>query len=160
MKLHEFGGLIGWLVLTFAASAIGALASVQAAEFYGQLQQPAWAPPPGVFGPVWSLLYALMAISGWLVWGTGGVRANRFAFGLFFAQLALNALWSWLFFAWRLGAVAFAEIILLWLLIIATLIAFWRVRPVAGLLLAPYLIWVSFAAALNFALWRLNPLTL
>jgi tryptophan-rich sensory protein len=150
-------GLIGWLVLTFAVSSIGARASIEARSFYGQLTQPDWSPPPWVFGPVWTTLYALMAIAAWLVWRSGGLQANRIALALFGVQLALNALWSWLFFAWKLGGLAFAEVTLLWIAIAATLAAFWRVRPLAGALLVPYLAWVSFAAALNYALWRANP---
>ena len=149
-------GLIGWLLLSFAAGAIGAAASVQAASFYQQLVQPSWAPPSSVFGPVWSLLYALMAIAAWLVWREGGWRRQRGVLALFVLQLAVNALWSWLFFGWHRGALAFADIVLLWLLIVATLIGFWRVRPLAGALLLPYLGWVSFASALNFAVWQLN----
>ncbi|HEY5646241.1 MAG TPA: TspO/MBR family protein [Pseudomonadales bacterium] len=157
LKVRELPGLFGWLLLTFVASAVGAIASVEAQSFYAQLLQPAWAPPPGVFGPVWTTLYALMAVAAWLVWRSGGFASNRTALGLYLAQLALNGLWSWLFFAWRLGALAFAEVILLWVLIAATLIAFWRVRPLAGVLLLPYLLWVSFAALLNYVLWQLNP---
>ena len=150
-------GLLGWLLLSFAAAAIGAAASVQAASFYQQLVQPSWAPPSSVFGPVWSLLYALMAIAAWLVWREGGWRRQRGVLVLFVLQLAVNALWSWLFFGWHRGALAFADIVLLWLLIAATVIGFWRVRPLAGALLLPYLGWVSFASALNFAVWHLNP---
>ena len=150
-------GLAGWLLLAFAAAAIGAVASVQAAEFYQQLAQPAWAPPPSVFGPVWSMLYALMGIAAWLVWREGGWHRRRGVLTLFVIQLAINALWSWLFFAWHHGALAFADIVLLWLLIVATTVGFWRVRPLAGALLLPYLAWVSFATALNFAVWQLNP---
>jgi benzodiazapine receptor len=153
-------GLIGWLLLSFIAAAIGALASVQAATFYQQMIQPSWAPPGAVFGPVWSVLYALMGIAAWLVWRDGGWRRQRGALTLFVVQLALNALWSWLFFSWHRGALAFADIVLLWLLIVATLVGFWRVRPLAGALLLPYLCWVSFAAALNYAVWHLNPQTL
>jgi tryptophan-rich sensory protein len=160
MKRREFIGLMGWLGLTFAASAVGAIASVNASEFYGLLQQPGWAPPPWLFGPVWTVLYALMAIAAWLVWRPEGFRAKSLPLGLFLAQLALNSLWSWLFFTWHLGGLAFSEILLLWLLILATVITFWRVRPIAGVLLVPYLGWVTFAAALNYTLWRLNPLTL
>lgn len=149
--------LAGWMLLCFAAAAIGAVASVQAAEFYGQLTQPSWAPPSSVFGPVWSVLYALMGIAAWLVWRDGGWPARRSVLTLFVAQLAVNALWSWLFFAWHRGAGAFADIVLLWLLIVATVIGFWRVRALAGVLLLPYLAWVSFASALNFAVWQLNP---
>ena len=156
-KQKQLLGLIGWLFLSFAASAVGAAASIQAQSFYGQLVQPAWAPPPWVFGPVWTVLFALMAIAAWLVWRNGGLRSHRLALSLFLVQLVLNALWSWLFFTWHNGALAFADIILLWALILATLLSFWRVRPLAGVLLVPYLLWVSFAAVLNYALWQLNP---
>lgn len=155
-KLKQILGLSGWLAISFAASAVGAVASIQAKSFYTQLVQPDWAPPPWLFGPVWTVLYAMMAIAAWLVWRRGGLRGNPVALSLFFGQLLLNALWSWLFFAWHLGALAFADIVLLWALIVATLVSFWRVSPLAGALLMPYLLWVSFAAALNYSLWQLN----
>jgi benzodiazapine receptor len=150
-------GLVGWLVVSFIAAAIGGAASVQAGPFYTQLVRPGWAPPPSIFGPVWTVLYALMAVSAWLVWRTGGFRAARFALTLFLVQLALNSLWSWLFFGWHRGAWAFADIVALWALVVATVIAFWRISPLAGALLVPYLMWVSFASALNAAVWQLNP---
>jgi tryptophan-rich sensory protein len=156
-KQKQFFGLIGWLVLSFAASSIGAVASFQAKSFYGLLIQPAWAPPAWLFGPVWTALFTMMAVAAWLVWRNGGIQANRSALMLFLIQLAFNALWSWLFFAWKLGAWAFADIIVLWLLIIATLVSFWRVSKLAGALLIPYLLWVTFAGGLNHALWQLNP---
>ncbi|MDH3444131.1 MAG: tryptophan-rich sensory protein [Deltaproteobacteria bacterium] len=156
-KQKQILGLVGWLVASFAASAVGAVASIQAKSFYSQLAQPDWAPPPEVFGPVWTVLYALMGIAAWLVWRSGGFRANRQALTLFLLQLAFNALWSWLFFAWHRGVLALVDVIVLWTLIAATLVSFWRVRPLAGALLIPYLLWVSFAAALNFCLWQLNP---
>jgi len=150
-------GLVGWLALVFVAAAIGAAASVQAGTFYSSLIRPSWAPPSSVFGPVWSALYALMGLAAWLVWRHCGVRAAGGALCLFLVQLAANALWSWLFFAWHRGALAFADIVLLGVLIFATAIAFWRISRLAGVLLLPYLGWVSFAAALNFAVWQLNP---
>jgi len=156
-KQYQIIGLLGWLAISFIASGIGAMASMRADSFYGQLVQPTWAPPPSVFGPVWTILYALMGIAAWLVWRSGGFLASRSALTLFLVQLAVNALWSWLFFAWHHGALAFADIGLLWLLIVATLVSFWRIRPLAGALLIPYLLWVSFAAALNFSVWQLNP---
>ena len=154
---NQWIGLVGWLLLCFAAAAVGAFASIEAASFYAQLAQPSWAPAASVFGPVWSLLYALMGIAAWLVWREGGWRRQRGVLLLFVVQLAVNAIWSWLFFAWHRGALAFADIVLLWLLIVVTLIGFWRVRSLAGALLLPYVCWVSFAAALNFAVWQLNP---
>jgi len=153
----EFIGIIGWLAVSFAASAVGAVASIQAKSFYGQLVQPNWAPPPEAFGPVWTTLFALMGIAAWLVWRSGGFRQNRFALILFLSQLSINALWSWLFFAWNKGALAFIDVLVLWMLILITLVFFWRVRPLAGMLLIPYLAWVSFATALNYSLWQLNP---
>jgi tryptophan-rich sensory protein len=150
-------GLVAWLAVSFAAAAIGAAASADAAPFYANLARPAWAPPSSLFGPVWTALYALMGVAAWLVWRVGGFSAARAALLLFLAQLAINALWSWLFFGWQLGALALADVLLLWTLIAITLVAFWRVRASAGLLLAPYLFWVTFAAVLNFAILRLNP---
>jgi benzodiazapine receptor len=150
-------GLAAWLLLAFAAAAIGGIASIDAASFYRLLARPAWSPPAGLFGPVWTLLYLMMGIAAWLVWRDRGFRGARTALVLFLIQLAANALWSWLFFAWRQGAWAFIEILALWALVLATLVAFWRVRPLAGALLAPYLAWVSFAAALCYSIWRLNP---
>ena len=149
-------GLVGWLVVSFAASAVGVVASIKAKSFYSQLARPDWAPPPGVFGPVLTVLYTLMGVAAWLVWRSGGFRANRQALTLFLLQLAFNALWSWLFFAWNLGVMALVDVLVLWLLIVATLVSFWRVSPLAGALLIPYLLWVSFASALNFSLLQLN----
>lgn len=150
-------GLAIWLFLCFAAAALGAIASANAPEFYAQLARPDWAPPAWLFGPVWTVLYLLMGIAAWLVWREKGFRGAPVALALFLVQLALNSLWSWLFFAWHQGALAFAEIMLLWALIVATTVAFWRIRPLAGILLVPYLVWVSFAAVLCLAIWRLNP---
>lgn len=154
---RPFLGLVGWLVVCFAASAIGAVASIQSKSFYAQLVQPGWAPPGSVFGPVWTVLYALMAVAAWLVWRRGGFQTDRLALSLFLVQLALNALWTWLFFAWHQGAWALLDVVILWLLVATTLVLFWRARPLAGLLLVPYLGWISFATALNYAVWQLNP---
>lgn len=150
-------GLAGWLVASFAASAFGAAASVRASSFYNLLTQPDWAPPSSVFGPVWTVLFALMGIAAWLVWRLGGFQRNRTALILFLAQLVVNALWSWLFFAWHLGGIALADILVLILLVAGTLVSFWRIQRLAGALLIPYLLWLSFAAALNYSLWQLNP---
>jgi len=158
--LRQAGGLAGWLVLSFVAAAIGAVASVTAATFYQQLTRPAWAPPGWLFGPVWSVLYLMMGVAAWLVWRKDGWPAAKTALGLFIAQLAANALWSWLFFARHQGLWAFVEILVLWLLILGTTVGFWRVRALAGALLLPYLVWVSFATALCLATWRLNPVAL
>jgi benzodiazapine receptor len=150
-------GLILWVVICFAAAAIGAFASVSAGEFYDQLIRPDWAPPGWLFGPVWTILYLLMAMAAWLVWLNVGKRGAKFSLGIFLLQLVFNALWPWLFFVWNLGFWAFAEILLLWTLILVTLLLFWKTRPLAGVLLTPYLLWVSFASALSWSIWQLNP---
>ncbi|MEO8654415.1 MAG: TspO/MBR family protein [Ramlibacter sp.] len=149
-------GLIGWLAVAFATAAVGAAASIQAASFYAQLVRPSWAPPGGVFAPVWTTLYTMMGVAAWLAWREGGKR-TRVPLVLFVTQLAANALWSWLFFGWHLGAWACAEVLVLLALIAATLIGFWRIRPLAGMLLVPYLAWVAFASALTWSVWRNNP---
>jgi tryptophan-rich sensory protein len=159
-SVNPWLALLGWVALCAAAGALGALASVSAPEFYALLDRPSWAPPAGVFGPVWTLLYLSMALAAWLVWRERGWARARSALGLFVLQLAANALWSWLFFGWHQGALAFADILLLLALIVATLFAFARVRSLAAWLLVPYLAWVSFATALNFSVWQRNPLLL
>lgn len=150
-------GLMGWLGVCFAAAAVGGFASANAAGFYQQLARPEWAPPPWLFAPAWTVLYLLMGVAAWLVWREHGFRRARGTLALFVVQLAVNALWTWLFFVWRLGALAFGEILVLWILILCTIAAFWRVRPLAGALLIPYLAWVTFASALTYAIWRRNP---
>jgi tryptophan-rich sensory protein len=149
--------LAGWFLLCFGVAALGARASVNAREFYAQLVQPAWAPPGWLFGPAWSLLFTLMALAAWLAGRAGAGPARTWALALFIVQLALNALWSWLFFAWHHGDWAFYEVLVFWAAILATVVAFWRLRPLAGALLLPYLAWVSFAATLNLVLWQMNP---
>lgn len=156
-KKSQWFGLLGWLALCYAVAGLGALASIQAASFYAELQRPSWAPPGWLFGPVWTALYGMMAVAVWLVWRRGGWAEARLALGLFLVQLALNGLWSWLFFAWHMGAWAFADIVLLWLTLAATIGVFAKRNSVAAWLLVPYLAWVSFAAALNYSVWQLNP---
>lgn len=150
-------GLVAWLAVCLLAAIVGSIASLHAPAFYGQLSKPGWAPPAALFGPVWSVLYALMGVSAWLVWRAYGFWPVSGTLYLFLVQLAVNAMWSWVFFAWHLGFIAFVHLLLLCLLVAATLLAFWRLRPLAGLLLLPYLAWIVFAAALCHAVWRLNP---
>ena len=162
-RSQQLIGLAGWMALCFATAGAGAVASANAKTFYSGLVQPAWAPPGWLFGPVWTLLYTLMAVAAWLVWLQGPQRrhghnpSTRAALLLFLAQLLANALWSWVFFAWRNGALAMAEVLLLWCLVAATTLVFWRVRRLAGVLLLPYLAWVSLATALTFSVWQRNP---
>ena len=150
-------GLLAWLAVTFAAAVVGGVGSANAGALYQQLTLPAWAPPASLFAPVWGVLYLLMGSAAWLVWRETGFRGAGAALRLYLVQLAANALWSWLFFAWQHGEWAFGDILLLWALILGTIATFWRVRPLAGVLLLPYLAWVTFATALTFATWQLNP---
>ncbi len=149
--------LIGFLFLVFAAAGIGGIAASDAGDFYDRLVRPGWAPPAWVFAPVWSLLYLFMGVAAWLVWRVRGFRGVKVALVLFLFQLAANSLWTWLFFGWRKGALASAEILILWALILATVVAFWRVTALSGMIMLPYLAWVTFACALTLKLCQLNP---
>ena len=160
LKFADASGLILWLAVCFVVAAVGASASLQAGTFYAEFVRPDWAPPASVFGPVWTMLYAMMAVAAWLVWRHRKLQLARIALVFFVLQLVLNALWSWLFFGWNLGALSFLDIVVLWLLIVATLALFWRIVPLGGILLIPYLGWVTFASALNYQIWQLNPTVL
>lgn len=155
-QIRSIGALVAWIAVSLAAGAVGGVASMNAGAFYGQLDRPPWAPPGWLFGPVWTALYVLMGIAAWLVWREAGWTGARAAFVLFFVQLALNALWTWLFFAWRNGALALAGIVVLLIFIVATMIAFGRVSRPAAVLLVPYLCWVLFATVLTAAVWSRN----
>ena len=149
-------GLAAFAAAAVVTAASGALSSVNAAGQYGSFVQPDWAPPAWLFGPVWTVLYALIAVSGWLVWRRAGWSGARTALTVYAVQLVLNALWTPLFFGAGLFGLAFAEILVLWVAIVATMVLFARhSRPAAALLL-PYVAWVSFASVLNFAIWTLN----
>lgn len=147
-------GLVGWLAVTFLAAFIGS--QFQPGTWYDQLDKPSWTPPGYVFGPVWTALYTAMAVAAWLVWKARGFAGASAALSHYLAQLAANAAWSWLFFGRNEVGAALVDIGVLWVLILATLVLFWRHHRVAGWLLVPYLLWVSYASALNFAIWRMN----
>ena len=146
--------LVLWLALCFVPSLFGIFFAP--GEWYAALRKPSWNPPGWIFGPVWSLLYATMGVAAWLVWKRGGFRMQARPLGIFLVQLALNAAWSPLFFGLHMPGLAFAEILLLWAAILATIVALYRVSRPGALILLPYLAWVTFAAALNFTIWRLN----
>jgi translocator protein len=149
--------LAGFLALSFAASAIGGVSTrTGPGSWYAGIEKPAFNPPGWVFGPVWTTLYVLIGVSAWLVWrrrGTGGARGPLL---VWLVQLVLNAIWPALFFAARRPDLASLEIAALWIAILATIVAFRRVRPLAAWLLAPYLAWVTFATVLTVTIWRLN----
>ncbi|WP_235908650.1 TspO/MBR family protein [Roseiconus nitratireducens] len=156
-KRTQWIGLVVWIVICLGAGGLGAIATTpEIAGWYADLRKPSWNPPDAVFGPVWTTLYLAMAIAVWLVWKDTGFRGRRLPLALFVVQLLLNVAWSWIFFGFHLPGWAFAEILMLWLAIALTLTSFWTVSQVAGALMIPYLAWVTFASALNFAIWRLN----
>lgn len=157
MKRENVLSLIIFLVICFAVAGVGSLATrPNITTWYATLNKPSWNPPNSLFGPVWTLLYAMMAVAGWLVWKHAGWQAGRAAMIIFAVQLVLNLAWSFIFFNFHQMGLAFLEIILLWLAIVATIVIFSSVSKVAAVLLIPYLLWVSFAAFLNFTIWRLN----
>lgn len=157
MQNARLPALFGFLVASFSAAAVGATATATSVgTWYRALNKPAWNPPAWVFGPVWTLLYLLIAVAAWRVWRKAEAATGRRTLLLFGAQLALNALWSVLFFGLRRPDLAFAEVLVLWTLLVALLVRFWRADRTAGVLWAPYVAWVSFASVLNGTVWWLN----
>jgi tryptophan-rich sensory protein len=147
-------GAIAAFGLTFGAAFVGSRFRVD--EWYTELKKPSWNPPNWVFGPVWSLIYLLIAISAWLVWKNEGFLTVVLASIVFLLQIVLNAAWSWLFFGLHEVGYAFIEIVILWMAILVNIILFWKIYPPSGILLLPYLAWVTFASVLNYTIWRLN----
>jgi len=149
--------LVVFLALAFAAAAIGGVAAAGGTgEWYESLRLPSWRPPNWVFGPVWTVLYVMIAVAAWLVWRERGADGAAEALAVWAVQLALNATWTGLFFGLHRPGLAFAEIVVLALAVAATIVLFARVSPPAALLLVPYFGWVCFAALLNGAIWNLN----
>lgn len=154
----EWIALLCWLLLCYAMAAIGGWwAAGELADWYLALAKPAIAPPNWVFGPVWTVLYTLMAIAAWQVWLLPASPVRTRALLLFFVQLVLNLIWSWIFFREHDISNALADAILLWIAIGTTTIVFYQLKPVAAWLMLPYWAWASFATLLNAAIWRLNP---
>jgi len=148
--------LLVFLLACAAAAAPGLV--FRPGEWYRRLAKPAWRPPDRLFGPVWLLLYLSIAVSGWLVWRRAGLAgAGAAALGVYALQLVLNGLWSAIFFGLHRPDLAFAEIVVLWLSIVATIVLFHPLDAAAAYLLTPYAAWAAFAAVLNFRVWRLNP---
>lgn len=159
MKFASLAKLVTAFGLSFSAAFIGTLFTSRHVldTWYSSLNKPIFTPPGWLFGPVWTALYALMAISAFLVWQKGlDMRAVRIALAFFLLQLVLNALWTPLFFGAKMPGLAFAEILLLWAAIAFTILTFAKVSCTAALLLLPYIAWVTFAAILNASIWLLN----
>lgn len=150
-------GLVGFLVACFGVAGFGGwLTSMGMPEWYMTLQKPSWNPPSWLFGPVWTTLYAAMAVAAWLVWKDAGFDGATAALAFFVVQLILNLAWSGIFFALRSPGWALVEIIALWAAILVTTVLFFRHSAWAGALMVPYLLWVTFASVLNGAIVRLN----
>ena len=150
-------GLVVWIGVCLGAGGLGAIATTTEIDgWYRTIAKPAWNPPDFVFGPVWTTLYVMMGVAAWVVWKPAGVRAAVLPLTLFVVQLGLNVAWSWIFFAMHQPGWACVEIVILWLAIVATTVAFFGCSEIAGWLMVPYLAWVSFASVLNFTIWQLN----
>lgn len=138
-RSRQLLALLAWILICFIPATVGA--AFRPGDWYAALAKPSWNPPAWIFGPVWTTLYLMMAVAAWLVWRQGGWATQRKALNLFLVQLALNALWSPIFFGLKNPALAFAEIVLLWLAIAVTTAAFFRAHKPAAILLLPYLTW-------------------
>jgi translocator protein len=156
--MKKYVSLLFSLLVCFGAAALGSVATTpQIATWYAGLHKPFFNPPNWIFGPVWTLLFAMMAIAAWLVWEKGlGRKEGQSALIVFLEQLAVNVLWSFLFFAWHSLWGAFAGIIVLWILILLTILQFKKIDKTAAWLLVPYILWVSFASLVNLAVAWLN----
>lgn len=158
-NLAKVLGLIVSIAACQLVGAVGAIATSSSVRtWYQTLVKPSFNPPGWVFAPVWTALYTLMGIAAWLVWKKGwAVPAVRTALMAFVVQLVLNALWSWAFFGFRQPFWGLVDLFALWAAIAVTLVLFLRISVAAGVLMTPYLLWVSFAGVLNYYIWRLNP---
>lgn len=147
----------GSVALALGAGGLGGFATSSSVQsWYPALAKPDWNPPAWVFGPVWTALYVLMGLAAGAIWSMASSRDRNVALTVYGVQLALNIAWSFLFFGMRNPGAAFAEIVALWLAIVATMVLFWRKKVWTGVVLLPYLAWVTFASGLNFAIWQLN----
>ena len=156
-RRRDIGGLAAWVALCLGMSAIGgAVTRVSVSDWYRTLTKPSFTPPDWTFSVVWTALFVLMGVSAWLVWRRTGFARGAVPLTCFAVQLALNLAWSILFFGLRLPGWALIEIVGLWVAVVITAIAFYRVSRLAGLLLVPYMLWLSFAIALNASIWQLN----
>jgi tryptophan-rich sensory protein len=157
--MRRLATYLGWIIVSEFAGVLGALATTSAIPtWYAALSKPAWTPPNWIFGPVWTVLYAVMGIAAARVWiRHRQTSAGKRSLALFGAQLAMNAEWPVLFFGLHAVGAALVAILILWAAILALILWWWRLERPSSLLLIPYLAWVSYATALNAAIWRLNP---
>lgn len=155
MERRDVLALLGFGAAVAVVAVAGSFAAVESSQQYGELEQPSWAPPSWLFGPVWTTLYVMIALGGWLAWRAVGSLRDP-AMVLYGVQLVMNGLWTPLFFAWELRGFALGWIIGLDLVVAATIWRFWRADRRASYLLMPYMAWIAFATALNASVWWLN----
>lgn len=155
--MNQWLVLLGFIVVCYGVSLLASMVTIpEVRSWYPGIRKPAWTPPDWLFGPVWTLLYGMMAVSGWLVWRAAGFSGARSALAMFIIQLLLNGAWSFIFFKFHRIEAALADISLLLLAIIGTILLFSRISVAAAWLLVPYLLWVGYATALNARIWMLN----
>ena len=155
MSASSLLALFGSIAACFLAAMTGAF--FRPGEWYERLKKPSWRPPNRLFAPVWTVLYVMIAVSGWLVWREAGFAGAALPLAVYALQLVFNAAWTPLFFGLHRPDLGFVDIVLVWSSIVATIVLFTPIHLAAALLLLPYLAWVTFATALNFTVWRLNP---
>lgn len=154
---RQFIALIIFLGLVAAVSGLGSLFTMSGMDgWYESLEQPDWQPPDWLFGPVWSVLYLGIGVAAWLVWRARGIADARVPLAIWGIQLALNLLWTAIFFGLEQPGIASIEIVVLWVAILATIVAFWPISKLAAIILVPYLAWVTYAGALTISIWQLN----
>lgn len=158
MKINNVLKLIIAIFISELAGIIGSIFTTPAiAGWYAGIVKPSFNPPSWIFAPVWTILFALMGVAAYLIWQKGLERRDvKIALSIFIAQLALNTIWSLLFFGWHNPGAAFIEIIILWLAIVSTIFVFAKISKLSAWLLLPYILWVSFAGFLNYSIWQLN----
>ncbi len=154
MEISSIVGLACFITACFLAALTGAW--FRPGGWCERLKKPSWRPPNRLFAPVWTILYVMIAVAGWLIWREAGFAGASLPLAIYVSQLILNAAWTPLFFGLHRPDLAFIDIVLVWVSIVATIVLFYPIRIGAALLLVPYLAWVTFASALNFAVWRLN----
>ena len=157
-KVSLASGLFVSIVICFLAASIGGLATSSSvgSDWFIELTKPSWNPPNWIFGPVWSVLYLMMAVAAWLVWKQSGFTESKIALAWFVFHLLLNIFWSVVFFGLQQTGWAALEILILWISIAISIVLFYRHSKLAAVLLVPYFLWVTFAAVLNITIWSLN----
>jgi len=154
MEIASIIGLACFITACFLTALTGAW--FRPGEWYERLKKPSWRPPNRLFAPMWTILYVMIAVAGWLIWREASFAGAGLALAMYALQLILNAAWTPLFFGLHRPDLGFVDIVLVWVSIIATIVLFYPIHVGAALLLVPYLAWVTFATALNFTVWRLN----